>query len=109
MARDCTCTHNHPRGTSFSLQDALVAAPHGVREIRVVTGTYRHIISRLSPGLIFPLHAWFGAEEQAAIKATKEDIRLGLVSKNDFAIEARHRTWLRLDNRLALNYWREQT
>lgn len=109
MAKDGTATHNHPDGHGPSLEDALVGAQYGMREVRVVTDHYRHGIRRLASGLMIPLHAAFSLEEAGAIASAREDVRKGVLTPADFRREARHRTWLRLANRFSIDYWRESS
>lgn len=111
LASDATYTHNHPGGTGPSLEDALIAAQHAMRELRVVTSTHRYGIKRLPSGLMIPLQANFQQVEQAAIADVRDDIQKGKLRPSDLRPVARHRTWLRLCNLFGsqLNYWSEQS
>lgn len=109
MGRDATFTHNHPGGLGPSLQDVVIAAQFGFRELRVVTRSHRHVVRKLSSGLIIPLDAAFATEEQLALRSAKDDLKKGLLAPADVRPITRHRTWLRLANRLSFDYWQEQS
>lgn len=56
QAEDSIFIHNHPAGSSFSLQDLLAGAKLNVSELRVVTKDYTYIIAR-------PAGGWGSAKE----------------------------------------------
>lgn len=109
LAKDATFTHNHPAGHGPSLEDALMGAMFGMREVRVVTDMFRHGILRLDSGLMIPLQAAFGVQELDALASVRDDLRKRLLVPADITRETRHRTWLRLANALGFEYWRERS
>ena len=48
--RNLTFIHNHPNGSSFSVDDVLTAGHHNFKEISVVGSKYRYTISPKTPG-----------------------------------------------------------
>jgi hypothetical protein len=108
-ARGMTFTHNHPGGVGPSLEDVQLGVEYGLKEVRVVTGQYRHGVSMLAPRLLGPLTAGFAGEEAGAILAVGDYIRRGLVHPRDFDAEVRHRTWQRLSSNLGFDYWRQES
>ena len=109
MAEGGTFTHNHPAGKGPSVADAKLGIEFALREVRVVTVRYRYGLERLRNTQADRLEADYTAEEPRAVQAVCEDIKRGLVNRNDFGPELVHRCWERVSSRLGFVYWRDES
>lgn len=107
--RGATYTHNHPNGFGPSLDDIHIGAAYGIKEVRVVTSSFRHSVSMLDVRHIVPLLRTFATTEAAILVAVRDDVLRGLVYQSDFGIEVRHRTLRHISSQLGFDYWRQQS
>ena len=102
-------SHNHPSGSSFSLDDVAIAAEFNLSEARAVTDLFRHSISAKSWPDVSVLEQTFIDARQSAETEAMESIRIGELRRLNFGIELAHKTWVKVASRLLLNYTREKS
>ena len=107
--RGATYTHNHPNGYGPSLEDVHLGAAYGLKEVRVVTSSFRHSVSKLDVRFIVPLLRTFPTTQASVQVAVRDDVLRGLVYQSDFGIEVLHRTWRFISTQLGFDYWRQQS
>lgn len=103
-------SHNHPKGMPFSIADIRMAITYNIKEIRAVTPYLRYSM--------YPKNQWCG---KAALIATindvsldankfvNEQVRLGEINPQFAEAEYLHYIWVKVADRLNLNYWRERS
>jgi hypothetical protein len=104
-----TYTHNHPNGYGPSLEDVHLGAAYGIEEVRVVTSSFRHSVSKLDVRHIVPLLRTFPTAQASVHVAVRDDVLRGLVYQSDFGVEVLHRTWRLISSQLGFDYWRQQS
>ncbi|WP_202412764.1 hypothetical protein [Duganella lactea] len=109
-ARGALFTHNHPGGTSFSVEDILNAADFGFSEIRVVTALQRF---SMMPGKAWPDPVEIEKAYNAVLGHAKLDahnrVTAGELQAKFKGAETMHIVWERLAKQLGMKYTRENS
>lgn len=107
-AAGATFTHNHPGGTSFSVDDIALAAEYGFSEMRVITPLHRFSMR--------PINTWPNpADIEKAYNLEIEHVKLAihhLVQAGELGgkykgAETMHVLWARLAKAMRMKYLRE--
>jgi NAD+--asparagine ADP-ribosyltransferase len=106
-------THNHPRGSSFSMDDVAIATIWNLKGIRACGSQYRYYLNR-------PASGWSREMWEKKIKPLAEKVhnevfqRLSeLINKGKLTIEEAnyrhwHEVWSRVAKEVGLDYGREE-
>jgi hypothetical protein len=106
-----TFTHNHPKGTTFSIADVQRAIEWDIKEMRVVTALLRYSIKSNDctwPSLALVLTAVHAAK-QGATRRVNDAVRSGELHPQFAEAEYLHYIWIEVANRLNLQYQRERS
>lgn len=110
LLNNAVFSHNHPKGMPFSIADIRMAITYNIKEIRAVTPYLRYSM--------YPKNQWCG---KAALIATindvsldankfvNEQVRLGEINPQFAEAEYLHYIWVKVADRLNLNYRRERS
>ncbi len=104
-----TFTHNHLGANSFSVEDVVLASEFELEELRVVTPGHRYGMRGFRVLCPAAWHALFDAATAKAMRPMAEDVRLGLLNRQDFGAEVLHLAWQIVAHTLDLHYWRERS
>jgi hypothetical protein len=106
--RQTLFTHNHPNGTSFSIDDVMMASAIGLAELRVVTSFCRYI---MLPAQNWPDELIIGSVYDRESVQCKRDVttmvNTGTLAAQYATLEVHHLAWVRAAVRLGLKYHRE--
>lgn len=106
-------THNHPNGTSFSLEDVQFAIAHNLQKIRTVSPNGKYSITQ-------PAKGWQKGNWGSIIKTSYTKHNNAVYSEFSKAIDERrmsrtvaealhgHEVWSRVADETGLLYWRER-
>lgn len=107
-----TFTHNHPMGTSFSLQDIIMAIDWKLAEIRVVTPLFRYSL-KPKYGKDWcnksTVKHYFELLEQQADNVISDYIRMDIINPFHANDEKHHYIISQLSSILDLDYRREKS
>lgn len=110
LLNNAVFSHNHPKGMPFSIADIRMAITYNIKEIRAVTPYLRYSM--------YPKNQWCS---KAALIATindvsldankfvNEQVRLGEINPQFAEAEYLHYIWVKVADRLNLNYGRERS
>ncbi len=108
-----TFTHNHPKGSNFSIEDILTAAELNLAEVRVVTKNMRFAISSSKETNIWPsakeIQNTVDELKPKALDITRNMINTDFINIRFAQHELEHQLWLMVAKRLNLNYSREMS
>lgn len=108
-----TFTHNHPKGSNFSIEDILTAAELNLAEVRVVTKNMRFAISSSKETDIWPsakeIQNTVVELKPKALDITRNMINTDFINIRFAQHELEHQLWLMVAKRLNLNYSREMS
>lgn len=108
-----TFTHNHPKGSNFSIEDILTAAELNLAEVRVVTKNMRFAISSSKETNIWPsakeIQNTVDELKPKALDITRNMINTDFINIRFAQHELEHQLWLMVSKRLNLNYSREMS
>jgi hypothetical protein len=96
---DAIITHNHPQGSSFSLEDVENAVAHNAKEIRVVTSKFVYSLKREDERWDIDLgnietQELYNACVNMTINDLKEEIRTRKVTIEEAENKHAHLVWL---------------
>ena len=102
-------SHNHPSGTSFSREDIVFAAAHGLKQIRAVGDKYVYTMESagewMSPKEIAEVS---GQEDKNVRREFTDKILGGRMTVEDAESSHWHEVWTRIADRLGLVYKRAE-
>lgn len=108
-----TFTHNHPKGSNFSIEDILTAAELNLTEVRVVTKNMRFAISSNKETNLWPsakeIQNTVDELKPKALDITRNMINTDFINIRFAQHELEHQLWLMVAKRLNLNYSREMS
>ena len=110
QGRGATFTHNHPGGTSFSVDDVALAAEFSFSELRVVAPLQRF---SMTPGKTWPGPVDIETAYNDVLKHAQLDVHnrvtAGELQAKFKAAETMHVVWERVAKRLGMLYSRENS
>ncbi len=113
LFKDKIFTHNHPSGTSFSVEDIAFAAVWDLKEIRACGKYYRYYLKRPSTG--WSREYWSNTlkplvekHDKNVYKETVEQIRKGKITVDKANLRHWHEVWSRVAKEAGLDYGREK-
>lgn len=113
LFKDIIFTHNHPSGTSFSVEDIAFAAAWDLKEVRACGKCYRYYLKRPSAGWSWEywnntLKLLAEKHDKNVYKETVEQTRKGKITVDKANLEHWHEVWSRVAKEAGLNYGREK-